>query len=168
MTLVTLPLEARADRIFGADAFPGIGLQLLHAEADALRLLIDLDDLHGDVLADRQHFRRMADAAPGDVGDVQQAIDAAQIDEGAVIGDVLDHAFDHLAFLEGGDERGTLFGAALFEHGAAGDHDIAAAAIHFEDLEGLRLVHQRADIAHRAHIDLDCREGTPPRRRDRR
>ena len=31
----------------------------------------------------------MVDAAPRDVGDVQQAIDAAQIDEGAVIGDVL-------------------------------------------------------------------------------
>ena len=40
------------------------------------------------------------DAAPGDVGDMQQAVDAAQIHEGAVIGDVLDHAFDHLLFLQ--------------------------------------------------------------------
>ena len=96
----------------------------------------------------------MADAAPGDVGDVQQAVDAAQIDERAVIGDVLDHAFDHLLLDQRGDERGALLGAALFEHGAAGDDDVAAAAIHLQDLERLRLVHQRADIAHRAHIDL--------------
>ncbi len=31
-------LEARADRIFGGDALPGIGLELLDAEADALGL----------------------------------------------------------------------------------------------------------------------------------
>ncbi len=153
-----LALEARADRIFGADAFPGIGLQLLHAEADALRLLVDLDDLHGDVLANVEHLGRMTDAAPGDVGDVQQPVDAAQIHEGAVVGDVLDHTFDDLAFLERGHQRGALLGAALFEHGAAGDDDVAAAAIHLQDLEGLRLVHQRADIAHWPNVDLRARE----------
>jgi hypothetical protein len=35
---------------------------------------------------------------------VQQAIDAAEVDEGAVIGDVLDHALDDAAFLEGGEQ----------------------------------------------------------------
>ena len=94
------------------------------------------------------------DAAPGDVGDVQQAVHAAQIHEGAVIGDVLHHAFDDLLFLQAGDQRGAFLGAALFQNGAARDHDIAAAAIHLQDLEQLGLVHQRADIAHRAHIDL--------------
>src|SRR5205807_703143 len=34
------------------------------------------------------------------------------------------------------------------------DHDIAAAAIHLEDLERLRIVHQRRDVANRADIDL--------------
>ena len=99
---------------------------------------------------------------------MQQAVDAAEIHKGAVIGDVLDHAFDHLLLLQAGDQRGALLGAALFEHGAARDHDVAAAAVHFQDLERLRLVHQRADIAHRAHIDLASREGRPRRRRDRR
>jgi hypothetical protein len=53
-----------------------------------------LDDLHLDRLADRQNLGRMVDAAPRDVGDVQQAVDAAQIDERTVVGDVLDDAFD--------------------------------------------------------------------------
>src|SRR6185437_4295341 len=125
---------------------------------DALRLVVDLDDLHRYRLADAEHFGRMADAAPGDVGDVQQAVDAAEIDESAVVGDVLDHAFDHLLLLQAGHEAGALLGAALFEHGAARDHDIAAAAVHLEDLEGLRLVHQRADVAHRADVDLAARK----------
>ena len=153
-----LALVAGADRILGLDAFPRIGLQLLHAEADALRLGIDADDLHLDGVADIDDLAGMIDAAPGHVGDVQQAVDAAQIDEGAVVGDVLDDAVDDLAFLEAGDDLGALLGAALFEHGAARDDDVAAAAIHLEDLEHLRLVHQRADVAHGADVDLAARQ----------
>ena len=96
----------------------------------------------------------MVDAAPGHVGDVQQAVDAAEVDEGAVVGDVLDETVDHLALLEAGDDVGALLGARLLEHRAARDDDVAAAAVHLEDLEGLRLMHQRADVAHRADVDL--------------
>jgi hypothetical protein len=52
------------------------------------------------------------------------------------------------------DDLGALFGAGFFQDGAARDHDVAAAAVHLEDLEGLLETHQRAGIAHRAHIDL--------------
>ena len=105
-----------------------------------------------------QRLGRMVDALPGDVGDVQQAVDAAEIDERAVVGDVLDHAVEHLAFLQAGDQLGALLGAALFEHGAARHHDVAAAAVHLEDLERLRRAHQRADVAHRADVDLAARQ----------
>ena len=91
-----------------------------------------------------QRFGRVVDAPPGDVGDVQQAVDAAEIDEGAVIGDVLDDAVEDLAFLERGDQLRALLGAALLEHGAARHHDVAARAVHLEDLEGLRRAEQRA------------------------
>ena len=149
-----LALELHAHRILGGDAFPGIGLELLHAQADALGFVVDLDDLHGDSLAHRQDFGRVRNAAPGNVGDVQQAVHAAQVHEGAIVGDVLDHAFDDLLFLQRGHQRGAFLGAAHFQHGAARDHDVAAAAVHLEDLEALGLVHQRADIAHRAHVNL--------------
>ena len=147
-------LDAGADRILGLDRLPRIGLQLLHAERDALRLRIDADDLHLHRVADVEDLGRVVDAAPGHVGDVQQAVDAAQVDEGAVVGDVLDEAVDDLALLEAGDDVGALLGARLFQHGAARDDDVAAAAIHLEDLERLRLMHQRADVAHRADVDL--------------
>src|SRR6185437_7640028 len=153
-----LALELHAHRILGGDAFPRVGLQLLHAQADALGLVVDLDDLHGDGLTHRQDFGRVGDAAPGDVGDVEQAVHAAQVHEGAVVGDVLDHAFDDLLFLQAGHQRGALLGAALFQHGAARHHDIAPAAVHFQDLERLRLVHQRADIAGGTNVDLAARQ----------
>ena len=146
--------EAHAWRIFCADALPRVRLQLLHAEADPLRLLIDFDDLHRDLLANRKHLCRMADASPGYIGDMQQTVYAAEIDERTVIGDVFHRALDDLFFLKARHERGPLFGPPLLEHSPPGDDDIAAAPIHLQDLEQLRLVHQRADVAHRSHIHL--------------
>ena len=100
----------------------------------------------------------MVDAAPCHVGDMQQAVDAAEVDERTVVGDVLDDAFDDLAFFEVLHDLRALLGAALFEHGAARHHDVAAAAIHLEDLEGLRIVHQRGDVADRPDVDLAARQ----------
>ena len=50
-------LQARAERILGLDALPRIGLKLLHAERDAVGLVVDLDDLHLDLLADVEALR---------------------------------------------------------------------------------------------------------------
>src|SRR5579871_5444761 len=151
-------LHFRAHRIFRFDALPRIALQLLHAERDAVSFVIDLDDLDLHRLADRQDIGRMVDAPPGNVGDVQEAVDAAEIDEGAVVGDVFHDAVDDLAFLEAGDELLALAGAGLFEHGAARDDDVAAAAVHLEDLELLRRAHQWPEIADRPDVDLAARE----------
>ena len=150
--------ELGAHRILGLDAFPRIGLELLHAQADAVALVVDADDLDLDGLADRQHFRRMVDTAPGDVGDVQQAVDAAEVNERTVIGDVLDHAVDDLAFLELLDDFGALLSTALFEDRTARHDDVAAALVHLQDLERLRHIHQRADVADRTDVHLRTRQ----------
>ena len=161
-------LELQADRVLGPRAVPRIAHQLLHAERDALRLGVEADDLHLDLLADGEGFRRMVDALPGDVGDMQEAIDAAQIHECAVVGDVLDHAVEHLALGQRAHQAGAVLGAGLFHDGAARHDDVAAAAVHLEDGEPLGLAHQRADVAHRADIDLAARqEGHGAREVDR-
>src|SRR5262249_23554405 len=126
-------LELHADRILRLDALPRIGLELLHAERDAVRVVIDPDDLHADRLADREDLARMIDAPPVDVGVMKEAVDGAEVDEGAVVGNVLDDAVDDLPFLEALDELGALLGARLFEDGATGDDDIAAPLVHLQD-----------------------------------
>ena len=144
----------RARRILRRHAFPRIGLELLHAQADTLRVGVEADDLHAHRHADLQRLGGVVDAAPRDIGDMQQPIDAAEIHERTVVGDVLDHAVQDHAFLEALDQLAALFGARLFKHGAARNNDVAARAVHLEDLERLRLAHQRAHIAHRTDIDL--------------
>src|SRR6266487_3012890 len=151
-------LVAGADREFRLDALPGVLQQLLHAERDTVGLVVDLDDLHLDLLPDVEHLGRVVDAPPGDVGDVEEPVDAAEVDEGAVIGDVLHHPVDHLALFEVLHQLLALLGPGLFQHGAPRHHDVAAAAIHFEDLERLRHVHQRSDVADRPDIDLAARQ----------
>ena len=150
--------KARIERIFRLDALPRIVEQLLHAERDTVGLVVDLDDLDLDRLADGQHLGRMVDATPRDIGDVQQAIDAAEVDERTVIGDVLDDTVDHLTLFEVLHQFLALLGAGLFQNRASRHHDVAATAIHLEDLERLRIVHQRSDVADRADIDLRARQ----------
>ena len=156
--LVTRPRNLAPGRIFQLDTFPRIGLELLHAERDALGLGVEANDLNLDVLPDIQRFGGVVDAPPGDIGDVQQPIDPAEIDKRAVIGDVLDDAVEDLAFLEAGDQLRALLGAALFEHGAARDDDVAARAVHLQDLKRLLRAQQRGDIAHRPDVDLTARQ----------
>ena len=100
----------------------------------------------------------MVDAAPRDIGDVQQSVHTAQIDKGTVVGDVFHDAVQDHAFLQALDQFAALFGAGFFQHGAARHDDIAARAVHFQDLEWLRAAHQRSDVAHRADIDLTAGE----------
>ena len=145
--------QARVGRIAARDVLPGIGAQLLQAQRDALTLAIELENAHVDLFADLDDFGRMLDALPRHVGDVQQAVDAAQIHERAVIGEVLHHALDGRAFLQIVEQRGTLGAVLLLDHRAARHHDVVALLVELDDLEFERLVFQVRRIAHRTHVD---------------
>src|SRR2546425_11161701 len=96
----SLPLHPGADGVLGGDILPGVRLELLQTEADALALPIDVEHLHLDLLADVHGLGGMRDTAIAHVGDVQQAVHAAQVDEGPEVGDVLHDPGAHLADLE--------------------------------------------------------------------
>ena len=100
----------------------------------------------------------MLDALPRHVGDVQQAIDAAEVDERAVVGEVLDRALDHRAFLQVVHERRALGGEFLLHDRAARDHDVIALLVELDDLELERLALEVGGIAHRAHVDQRARQ----------
>src|SRR5258706_5064434 len=96
----------------------------------------------------------MADAAPRHVRDVQQAVDAAQIDERAVVGDVLDHALEHFALGEGLERVLLLLGVLFFEERLARQHDVAALLVHLDHAHPQLLAAQRVEVSHGAHVDL--------------
>src|SRR5262245_16370941 len=98
-----------------------------------MSVVIDLYDLDLHLLANIEHLRRVVNPPPSDISDVQKAIDATEINERAIIGDILDHAIDDLALLEVLYQFLALFGPRLLQHGAARNHDIAPPTIHLED-----------------------------------
>ena len=100
----------------------------------------------------------MVDAAPGHVGDVQQAVDAAEVHEGAVLGDVLDDAVEDLALFERLEGLVLLLGVLLFEHGLAGEHDVAALLVDLDHAHPELLAPERVEVAHRPHVDLAARQ----------
>ena len=65
---------------------PRIGGELLEAERYALLFAVELEHLDLDLVADVHQVAGMGEAAPGHIGDVQQAVDSAQIDERTVVG----------------------------------------------------------------------------------
>ena len=84
---------------------------------------------------------------------MQQAVDAAEVDEGAVVGQVLDRAAHDRAFLQVVHERIALGGEFLLDDRAARHHDVVALLVELDDLEFERLVLEVRGVAHRAHVD---------------
>src|SRR5581483_7284685 len=149
-----LAVEAGADRVVLCRIVPRVGEDLLHAQRDALALRVVLEDDHFDLVADLDGFGGMLQTAPGHVGDMQQAVDSAEIHEGAVVGDILDRAFEDHALLE--HLQGLLLerGPLAFHHGAPGDHDVAARAVELENLKARALPDIAIEIARWTGIDM--------------
>src|ERR1035438_10344276 len=100
----------------------------------------------------------MAGPSPGHVGDVQQAVQAAEIDERAVLGHVLDHAAHHRTLHQVG-ERDVLAGVDfVFQQNFAGHHNVAATTIELDDADFDVLAFESIQIPHRLHVHLGTGE----------
>src|SRR5699024_5630667 len=107
---------------------------LLERQRDPATLEIDVDDLHEDVLVDRDDLLGQIDVALGQLGDVHQALDAAlDAHEGA-----------------GGDQLGHLAPADLADGAGAGEPLPRAPLRRLQRHGDARAVH-----AHVEHLDVD-------------
>src|SRR5467141_1084129 len=149
-----LALHPRADRVLGGDVLPRVGQQLLQPQADALALPVDVEDFHLELLADVHHLGGMGHAAVAHVGDVQQAVHAAQIDERPEIGDVLDHALADLPDRQLLHQDVALGLALGLEQHAARHDDVAAPLVQLDDLELEALAEQLVDVRDASQRDL--------------
>src|SRR6478736_9927571 len=100
----------------------------------------------------------MTHALPRHVGDVQQAIDAAEVDERTVIGEVLDDALDDCIFLQALEQLLALFRMLALDHRAAADHHVVALAVELDDLEFEFLAFEEHRIADRTDVDQRARQ----------
>src|SRR6185312_9599646 len=151
-------LVDRADRILLLDVLPGAGFLLLEAQGDLFLVLVYGEDLDLDLLVDLEHVAGVVDAAPGHVGDVQEAVDAAQVDERTEVGDVLDRALDNLPGLNAIEGLALELLALLLDELAAGDDDVAAFLVDLQDDRVDRAANPVGNLAWPADVHLAGRQ----------
>ncbi len=151
-------LHQVAHRVAVGDRRPRILQEMLAAEADALALAVDPQYVNVDLFTNAHHLFGMVHALPGQLGYVDEAIGAAEIDKCAKIAPARDPAAQHVSLIELIQQ---LAAAALLPHPvglAVREYQPAAAAVHLDNLNrngpalrfgdallALVLVHARVD-----------------------
>src|SRR5690606_35175513 len=145
--------EPRVRRIAPGQIGPGIRAELLQAERYAIALAIELQHLDLELLADADDLGGMLHPLPGHVGDVEQTVDAAEVDECAVVGQILDDAAQHRTLLQVLQQRLALGAVLGLDDRTPGNDDVVALLIELDDLELERLAFERRGIADRPYVD---------------
>src|SRR2546430_1285914 len=149
-------LRARRERLL--DALPRVRRLLLVAERDAARLAVEVQHDHLDLVTDLKDLRRVPHAPPAHVGDVQEPVDAAQVDERAVVRDVLHGAREHHALREDLERVLLLLFALLLEDGPSGKDDVATAPVQLDHLRADRLPDHRGEVLYGPEVHLRAGE----------
>ena len=113
------------------DLLPRIAARVFVRERNAVPFEVDFSNDNVDAFAFFDDFGRVGDAAPAHLGDREETVDAAEIDERADVDDLADKT---VASLTDGEFRHRLFAhffAFAFHQDAAADHQVAAFRIDF-------------------------------------
>lgn len=130
----------------------------LEGQGDALTIEVNVEHLDGNLVADLDNLGRVVDVLPRQLGNVDQAVNAAQINECTEVDDGGHDAFANLALLELGQEGFAHFGLGLFEVLTTGEHHIVAVLVELEDLGLDGLANVRGQVADATHFDQGCRQ----------
>ena len=123
-----LSLNNGADRIISLEDDPRIVLGLLVAQRNLFGLGIDVLNVNFNGIADIDDLARMLDAQPGELGNVDHAGYAAEIDECAVGSQGADNAGINLTDLAVLPELCTLRGKLVAENALDGTDDLSSSA----------------------------------------
>ena len=152
-SLVTLPGHDLADLVGAGELAPRVFLRRLERQRDALAVQVDVENLDGDLLADLDDLGRVVDVLPGQLGDVHQTVDAAEVDERTEVDDRGDDTGADLALGQLVQELAAHLGLGLLEPRAARQDDVVAVLVQLDDLGLERLADVGLQVAHAAHLD---------------
>src|SRR5690606_26005668 len=150
-----------ADLVGPGELLPRVLLGRLERQGDPLPLHVDVEDLDRDLLADLDHLGRVVDVLPGELGDVDETVDATEIHERTEVDDRGDDALADLALLEGVEEGLANLRLRLLKPGAAGQNHVVTVLVQLNDL-GLELAADiRLEVPNAAHLDQRRGEEAP-------
>ena len=101
-------LDGITDLKVSIEAIPRMLGELLETESDPLLLLVEIKDDDLDLFIEGNNLLRVIDTTPGKICNMDETVHTAEVDEYAVVGDVLDGSFENLTLFEFGNEFGPL------------------------------------------------------------
>ena len=156
--LEDLNLSNRADVVLGLEYVPRIVLLALVAEGDLLVFLIQTDNEYLYLVANRNDLGRVLDAAPGQLGDVNHAVYAADVYECAVGSQGLNGAVVLVADLDGVPDLLSSSLASLLLDLTDRTNNALALTVDLGDIEGLLGLNQLAHRLILRYAGLGCRD----------
>ena len=140
------PIDDIADVEVRDRGVPRIGLEATDREADPTTLVVDIDDLCLNLLADAVAGFGVVDLVPRELALVDEAVDPAEVDEDTEGRDAADGARDLLADLEAAEELVPLLAALLVQRDLLGQDQAVRLAVDLEDLEPKTATDERLQL----------------------
>ena len=141
-----------ADRVGACVHGPRVFLRGLERQRDTLAVHVDVENLDLDLLAHGDDLVRVVDVLPGQLGDVHEAVHAAEVHERTEVDDRRHDALADLSGSQRGEERRAHLGLRLLKERAARQDHVVAVLVELDDLGLDLLADVRAEVAHAAHL----------------
>ena len=151
---MTLPGHDLTDRVGPGEVLPRVLLRRLERQGDPLAVHVDVENLDGDLLADLDDLGRVVDVLPGQLGDVDETVDAAEVHERTEVDDRLETTPERTwPFCSSLRNVGAHLGLGLLEPGTAGQDHVVAVLVQLDDLGLDLLAHVGLEVADATHLD---------------
>ena len=131
---------------------------MFETQGDTFLTLFEVEDNDVDLLVEFNHFGRMVDTAPREVGDVDETVQTAEIDECTVGNDVLDSTFQDLADFEFADDLSLLGFDFSLDESLVGNDNVLVVVVDLDNLELHSLANIHIEVADLLDIDLGTRQ----------
>ena len=149
-----LTLYAVANLQLAVQSIPGMRSQLLQTESDTLLLVVEVQNNNVDLLVELNNLAGIAYAAPAQVGDVDQTVNTAEVNEYTVRSDVLDGTLEYLTLLQLADDLLLLLLELSLDESLVANNNIAELLVDLHDLELHGLANEDIIVADGLNVDL--------------
>jgi hypothetical protein len=96
----------------------------------------------------------VTDTAPADIGDVEQTIHTAEVEERTEVGDVLDDTLEYLTFFEASEDLLALFGQIAFDECLVADNSVFDLLVDLHHFEFHDFAYVLIVVNHRFDVNL--------------
>ena len=133
-------------------------LELLQAESDTLLLIVKVKDNNVKFLVELYYLARIVDTTPRKVCNMNQAVNATEVDEHTIRSDVLDSTFKYLTFFKLSNNFFLLLFEFCFDKSLMRNDNILEFLIDFHNLEFHSLSYKHIVVTDRLNVDLRARQ----------